>query len=459
MKSLSDKINAKLDAQGGFLKAVSILVGGTVFAQGIAVISLPILTRIYSPKDFSLFAVYASLLMILSVASCLRFEIAIPIPKEDSEATDLILLALISNFFISILIGLVIWLFHTDIIMLLNQPDFSKLIWLVPIGVFFAGIYNALQYWATRKKNFNLIAKTRIVQSVSGVSIQIIMGITGFLTIGLIIGQIVKVSAGIRRLANNFWYDSFQYVKNIEFKKLKDTFKRNDQFPKYSTFEALANTASIQLPVIIIAALSIGSEAGYLMLAMQIMAIPMKLIGGAVSQVYLANAQDEIQKGTIKGYTVSLLKDLIKYGVSTLILIGVISPLVVQYIFGNDWLYVGILISYMIPWFIFQLLSSPISMIMHIMGKQKEILLLTVFGFFLKISALYVQYYIEPKYLLENYAISSAIFYSICFFIFSKSAQLDLKSYIYLVKKTIPLLIFTSSLAILIVVVLRVFGL
>ncbi|MDN5512754.1 MAG: translocase, partial [Acinetobacter sp.] len=118
MKSLSDKINAKLDAQGGFLKAVSILVGGTVFAQGIAVISLPILTRIYSPKDFSLFAVYASLLMILSVASCLRFEIAIPIPKEDSEATDLILLALISNFFISILIGLIIWLFHTDIIML-----------------------------------------------------------------------------------------------------------------------------------------------------------------------------------------------------------------------------------------------------------------------------------------------------------------------------------------------------
>ncbi|MDN5556454.1 MAG: oligosaccharide flippase family protein, partial [Acinetobacter sp.] len=326
MKSLSDKINAKLDAQGGFLKAVSILVGGTVFAQGIAVISLPILTRIYSPKDFSLFAVYASLLMILSVASCLRFEIAIPIPKEDSEATDLILLALISNFFISILIGLIIWLFHTDIIMLLNQPDFSKLIWLVPIGVFFAGIYNALQYWATRKKNFNLIAKTRVVQSVSGVSIQIIMGITGFLTIGLIIGQIVKVSAGIRRLANNFWYDSFQYVKNIEFKKLKDTFKGNDQFPKYSTFEALANTASIQLPVIIIAALSIGSEAGYLMLAMQIMAIPMKLIGGAVSQVYLANAQDEIQKGTIKGYTVSLLENLIKYGVSTLILIGVISP-------------------------------------------------------------------------------------------------------------------------------------
>lgn len=459
MKSLSDKINAKLNAQGGFLKAVSILVGGTVFAQGIAVISLPILTRIYSPKDFSLFAVYASLLMILSVASCLRFEIAIPIPKEDSEATYLILLALISNFFISILIGLVIWLFHTDIIMLLNQPDFTKLIWLVPIGVFFAGIYNALQYWATRKKKFNLITKTRVVQSLSGVSIQIIMGVTGFLTIGLIIGQIVKVSAGIRRLANNFWHDSFQYVKNIEFKKLKVTFREHDQFPKYSTFEALANTASIHLPVIIIAALSIGSEAGYLMLAMQIMAIPMKLIGGAVSQVYLANAKDEIQKGTIKGYTVSLLKDLIKYGVSILILIGVISPFVVQYIFGNDWSYVGILISYMIPWFIFQLLSSPISMIMHIMGKQKEILLLTVFGFFLKIGALYVQYYIEPKYLLENYVISSAIFYSVCFFIFSKSAQLDLKSYIYLIKKTIPFLIFTSSLAILIMVVLRVFGL
>ena len=83
MKSLLDKINAKLNAQGGFFKAVSVLVGGTAFAQLIGFICLPILTRLYTPEDYSVLGVYVAIVSILSVVSCLRFEIAIPIAKSD----------------------------------------------------------------------------------------------------------------------------------------------------------------------------------------------------------------------------------------------------------------------------------------------------------------------------------------------------------------------------------------
>lgn len=459
MKSLRAKINAKLNIQGSFLKSVSVLVGGTVFAQGVAILVLPILTRLYSPADFALFAVYTSLLMILSAASCLRFEIAIPIPQDDIEAVHLVLLALMSNFFISLVIGLVFWIFHTEIIVLLKQPDFATLIWLVPIGVFFSGLYNALQYWTTRKKQFPMIAKTRMVQSLSGISIQLVMGVMGFATLGLIVGQIVKVSAGIRRLAINFWTEVHQIVKNVNFYKLKQTFKENDKFPKYSTFEAFANSAGIQLPIIIIAALAVGAEAGYLMLAMQVLAIPMGFIGGAVAQVYLAHAPDAIKKGEIRKYTLHVLEDLAKYGVSILVLIGIVSPLLVKYVFGSSWSSVGSLISWMIPWFIFQLLSSPISMIMHIVNKQKEILILTVFGFVFKISSLYGQYHVDNKYLLENYAISSALFYAVCFVVFSNNADLKCKDYIYLLRKIIPLLACVSGVSLIIVYVFRVIGL
>jgi Membrane protein involved in the export of O-antigen and teichoic acid len=459
VKSLLVKINNKLNAQGGFLKAVSVLVGGTAFAQGVSILALPILTRLYNPAEFAIFAVYTSLLMTLMVGSCLRFEIAISIPEDDKEAIHLVLLSLISNSIISLLVALIIWLFHAEIIIILKQPGFSKLIWLLPIGIFFSGIYNTLQYWITRKKQFKLIAKTRVLQSLSGTSIQLIMGVMGFSSIGLILGQIIKVSAGIKQLAVNFYYETNQFLRSVSFSQLKQTFKKYDQFPKYSTFEGLANAAGIQLPLIIIAALAKGPQAGYLMLAMQIMAVPMRFIGGAVSQVYLAQAPKALEKGEIGEYTVNVLMDLLKYGVSILIVIGVVSPLLVKYIFGNEWAYVGILISWMIPWFIFQLLSSPISMIMHISGKQKEILFLTVFGFVLKIGALYAQYNIDPRYLLENYTICSAIFYGICFFVFSKAAKLNFKNYIFLVKKTLPLLSVVSGLVLLLVVFLRGFGL
>lgn len=253
MKSLLDKVNAKLNAQGGFLKAVSILVGGTVFAQGLAILALPILTRIYSPTDFSLFAVYTSLIMVLSVASCLRFEIAIPIPKEKEEAVNLVALSFISNLIISLIVFLVIIIFYPQIIELLGQPKFAQLIWFVPVGVFFLGLYNTFQYWATRQKQFKVIAKTRIIQSFGGVVTQILLGVLGFFSFGLIIGQIIKVSAGIRNLIKNFLDDSHEIFKKINFISLKKTFIRNKNFPKYSTFEALANTAGVQLPIIFIA--------------------------------------------------------------------------------------------------------------------------------------------------------------------------------------------------------------
>ena len=459
MKSLLDKINAKLNAQGGFLKAVSVLVGGTAFAQIIGLFCLPILTRLYSPDDFALFAVYASLLAILSVASCLRFEIAVPIPQEDSEAIQLVLLALISNLLISLLIGLIIWIFHTDIIFFLKKPDFAKLIWLLPIGVFFSGVYNALQYWTTRKKRFSIIARTRVVQSFSGSSIQIIMGLVGFATLGLIIGQIVKVSAGIGQLIKNYWKDASQIIQHISLKKLKQVFEKNSNFPKYSTLDALANTAGIQLPIIIIAALSLGPEAGYLMLAMQLLGVPMQFIGGAISQVYLAHAPEAFKHGNIRIYTIDVLVKLFKFSFAVLIFIGVVSPAVVGYIFGSQWNNIGLIISWMIPWFIFQLIASPISMIMHIANKQKTLLMLTLFGFILKISVIYIQYYIDSNYLLQAYAASSAVFYFICYMVFSKTALLKFSDHFYLFRQMLIPALSMSMFGILIVYLLKWSGL
>lgn len=435
MKSFLDTINKKLANQGGFLKSVGILVSGTALAQLISVIALPFLTRIYSPSEFSVFAVYFSILSILSVASCLRFEIAIPIPKKDENALSLFFLGLFSNFTITLLICLLIYFFDKEIIELLNQDKLAPYLWLIPVGVFFVGLYNLFQYWATRKIFFSVIAKTRVIQSIGGVSVQIGLGFLGFGVFGLIVGQIISYSAGTIRLFFSFLKE-IKYLKNsITVKRISFNLRKYDKFPKYSTFDALANTAGIQLPIIIIAALSLGEEAAYLMLAMQVLGIPMKFIGGAISQVYLAHAPEALEQGNIRLYTISVLENLFKFSFCILIFIGIISPLLVEYIFGHEWKSVGFIISWMIPWFIFQLISSPISMIMHINHKQKLMLFLTLFGFLFKLGVLYGQYYIDSNYVLESYAIASAIFYLICYLIFSKNAKLKMIDHIYLVKK------------------------
>lgn len=44
-----------------FARSVSILAGGTAAGQAIVVLASPLLTRLYSPEDFGLLAVYAAL--------------------------------------------------------------------------------------------------------------------------------------------------------------------------------------------------------------------------------------------------------------------------------------------------------------------------------------------------------------------------------------------------------------
>ena len=97
MKSLLVKINNKLNAQGGFLKAVSVLVGGTAFAQLVGLICLPLLTRLYSPEEYTILGVYVAIVSILSVIACLRLEIAIPLPENDAEAKSLFYISIINN--------------------------------------------------------------------------------------------------------------------------------------------------------------------------------------------------------------------------------------------------------------------------------------------------------------------------------------------------------------------------
>lgn len=417
MKSFLDKINAKLNAQGGFLKAVSILVGGTAFAQGIAILALPILTRLYTPEEFSLFAIYTSLLLTLSVASCLRFEIAIPIPEDDNEAIHLVLLALLSNSIISILIGLVIWIFHSDIIFLLKQPDFSDLIWLVPVGVFFIGLYSTVQYWATRKKQFPIIAKSRMVQSISGVSVQLAMGVIGFAALGLIVGQIIKVSAGIWQLVVNFLHDASRVIRTTTFHQLKQVFKKNNQFPKYSALEALANSAAIQLPIIIIAAFSLDAEAGFLMLAMQIMAIPLSFVGGAIAQVYLAHAPENYSTGKLREYTHQCIFQLLKIGVIPLFIICFLAPSIVPIVFGDAWGRTGEMMLWMFPWIFAQFIVSPISMALHIISYQKIALFLQILGLIIRVLGLWLCGLYLVDYIFEFYALSGFIFYLIYFLV------------------------------------------
>src|SRR5690606_18487778 len=134
----------------GFVRSVGVLAGGTAFAQGLMVLALPLITRLYTPEDFSVLAVYVPILAMVSVIACLRLEVAIPLPEKDIDAANLLTLALLLSVIVSLTFGAALWLNTERFIGWVGQPALAPYLWLLPIGVWCASSYAALQYWCSR---------------------------------------------------------------------------------------------------------------------------------------------------------------------------------------------------------------------------------------------------------------------------------------------------------------------
>lgn len=263
--------------RGGFLGDVLKLSFGTLAGRLIALAALPLSTRLYAPEDFVLLAVFLALVNTLAVVACLRLEIAIPIVETDAEAADLLALALLVTAGLAIVIGVPALLIPDRVAQWLGNPAIAPFLWLVPLGVAMAGSYSALQYWTTRARRFGDIARTRVGQALAGVTAMLALGWLGFAPFGLLLGNVLNIGAGGISLAVRALRHAPAANGGIRFRDLGKTLHRNRRYPLLSTPEALLNIVGVQAPVLLIAAYA-GTEAGYLFLAMQVMAAPMALM-------------------------------------------------------------------------------------------------------------------------------------------------------------------------------------
>lgn len=398
-----------------FLRSVSVLAGGTLLAQIITLAVLPILTRIYTPDDFSVLASYVAFISVVSVIACMRLEIAIPLPEDDRVAINLLGLSLFFSFFISLLIACVIFFTPQHILIRIGLELLFPYLWMLPVGVFFIGTSSALQYWAARKKEFYLISKTKVRQSIISSMVQVGGGYFYGSVVGLLFGFLMVSASGFFVLTKFIIGNSRELISKVSASAMLNALSEYRRFPKYSTLEALTNSAAIQVPIIIISTALVGPEAGCLFLAMRVMQMPMSLLGSAVSQVFLAHAAEEHRNNTLNKFFNKTILDLVKVGLGPIFFIGIVAPKLFIVVFGPEWGRAGEVVVWMIPWVSLQFITSPVSMVLHVTNNQKVAFFLQVFGFLLRICIVLAALNYDQTNVVEYYCLSGAIFYSIYF--------------------------------------------
>ncbi|WP_155302399.1 oligosaccharide flippase family protein [Desulfosarcina widdelii] len=363
----------KSNTQSNFAGNVLKIITGSAFAQILALITTPIIARLFTPDAFGLAALFVSISGMISVVACLRYELSIMLPKSDEEAVNLLgvsfffvtIVTLISAFAIFFAEGLFVDFFKSQ--------EFRKLGWLIPLSVFLSGITLALNYWNTRTAHFGRLSIAKVLSSVVAQLSKIGFGFAGYingimLIYSVILGQIISIFF----LGSNIWRHDLKLFKNsIRLKKMLKGLKRYKKFPIYNSFSAFLNTSSQQLPVMLLAFYFSPKVLGFYSLGKSVLSMPIGLIGEAVSQVFFQKASElNHLTGDLALLVEDVLTRLISIGIFPFALLAIIGEDVFKIIFGTIWSEAGLYMQILSFWIFFQFITSPISTLFSVFEKQ-----------------------------------------------------------------------------------------
>jgi len=225
----------KLKPKSEFSRNVLTLMTGTTIAQAIPIAISPILTRIYTPKDFGVFSLFIAITSIFGSIANGRYELAIMLPKKDEDAINIFALGFIITIAISLFLLLLVILFQDNFVEILKNKEIGGWLYFVPVAVFFTGLFNVLNYFNNRRKNYKDIANATILKSIVLSIVQLSIGFMKQGVSGLISGQLLSQFAANTKLLKNILKDK-ALISKISKVKIIALAKRYKDFPNYKYF-------------------------------------------------------------------------------------------------------------------------------------------------------------------------------------------------------------------------------
>lgn len=353
MKHLNRLINSQI------FKSLSILVSGTAIAQLIIIGFQVILRRLYTPEIFGAFAVYMSVVSIVVSIASLRYEQTIVLPKQNKDGFALMRLSVIVSVIIISIFST--FLFITSNLFLnwigLSSEYASWLVFL-PISILLFSIYQSINYFLIRIKNFKLVGSNKVIRRVFEGLSQSTLGIT-FSNFGLVLGDIIGNTVIILYSIFKLRKD-YSFFENNGFDDIKEMAVKYKSFPIKNSIPSLMNTLSGVLPIILVSKFFSSEITGFFDLARVVLVIPLSLISVSLNQVLLQHFSELRNKGlSIKRDAINIFLFLLVASAIFIIVIKLFGVSLFALVFGDQWGSSGVYAEILVYAFALKFLISP----------------------------------------------------------------------------------------------------
>lgn len=415
--SLRNRLAARLfgGASGGVFRGMVTLALGSGIGRIIGIASITILTRLYTPEDFGVLAVFTALVTILAPLVTLRYVLALPLPRHDGVAMTLLTLSTGLMLGLTGLVALVLWIWGAPLLSLVSMEVLAPWWWLIALGVLGTASYEMLTMWATRKRAYKVIAQTNVTQSAAGALVKIGLGLAAFAPLGLLLGQVVAQAGGIGRLMRGFVAEFRANWRHVGIARMRKAAWRHRGFPVWRVPSQFLMAVSMQAPMLFMAALYDPETTGQFGLAVMALSIPVSLFGQSAGRALYGEAS--VVMKTDRGRVLTMCKEtqfrLLAISIPPAAIVFLFGADLFSLFFGSGWVEAGVFASFLSIAMVFQFTSAPLIQVMNLLAKQSAFLAINLVRIIGLIAVFFVAFQVslEPNQAVLSYSVFSAAFY------------------------------------------------
>jgi O-antigen/teichoic acid export membrane protein len=368
---LLGRLKARVPIRGTFGQNVIRLFAANAAAQLLTFAAYPVLTRLYRPDQLGILSVVLFAMMILTPASTLRYEIALPLCRSNTEAGSVMTLCLATVVITTVLIAVALLVLPQSVLVAIGPAAPYRMF--LPLALLAFGAFNVLNYEAIRVGRYTDLAKTRVSQALLGPVVQIGLGAASGGTVGLLTGFVIGLSGGTLRLSRKLLFGTPSMFAGVSLHSVIEAAEKYRRFPLFSSWAGVLLTASANLGNIVFTTLYGAAVGGFLFLGDRVMMQPLRVSGNALLQVFVGEAGQLLARSPseLPRLFVGVLWKQAAVSAAWLGAVYLCSTLALPFIFGRSWGPASQYIDVMLIGYFPTAIAIPVNHTLLLMGRQR----------------------------------------------------------------------------------------